>query len=106
MPRLEDLLSECFANLGKHSQQHQEVSKTGLGQLKAAEAKLFINPETQRAFFKARSDPFALSQKVDAELDKLQKLGITPVQFSDWLHQSCQLSRVMDQSEFVVICTN
>ena len=83
------------------------MSKTGLGQLKAAEAKLFINPETQRAFFKARSDPFALSQKVDAELDKLQKLGIiTPVQFSDWLHQSSQLSRVMDQSEFVVICTN
>ena len=68
-------------------QQHENVFEPGLGMLKGVEAKLFVDVQAQLAFFKARSVPFALRQKVDseAELDRLEKQGdITPVQFSEW----------------------
>lgn len=52
--------------------------------LKGVEAKLFVDAQAQPAFFKACSVPFALQQKVEAELDRLEKQGvITPVQFSN-----------------------
>ena len=53
--------------------------------LKGVEAKLFVDVQAQPAFFKAHSVLFALWQKVEAELDRLEKQGvITPVQFSEW----------------------
>ena len=65
--------------------QHEKVFEPGLGMLKGVEAKLFVDAQAQPAFYKARSVPFALRQKVEAELDRLEKQGvITPVQFSDW----------------------
>ena len=53
--------------------------------LQGVEAKLFVDAQAQPAFFKAHYIPFALRQKVEAELDRLEKQGvITPVQFCDW----------------------
>ena len=57
----------------------------GLGTIEGVEAKFYVDPQAQPAFFKACAVPFALRQKVDAELDRLEKQGvIKPVQFSDW----------------------
>ena len=57
----------------------------GLGSIDGVEAKLYVDSQAQPAFFKARTVPFALRQKVEAELDRLEKEEvITPVQFSDW----------------------
>ena len=47
------------------------------------EAKLYADPQAKPAYFKARTVPFALQQKVEAELDRLKKQGvIKPVQFT------------------------
>ena len=66
-------------------EQHQKVFEPGLGTIEGVEAKLHVDPQAQPTFFKARNVPFALRQKVEAELDRLEKQGvIKPVQFSEW----------------------
>lgn len=57
----------------------------GLGLVKDVKAKLYVNTEAWPLFFKAHSVPYALRQKVEHELDRLQKQDvITPVSHSDW----------------------
>ena len=47
--------------------------------------KLNVDSNATPKFFKARSVPLALKGKVEAELDKLESMGIiSPVQFSKW----------------------
>ena len=46
---------------------------------------LFVHDSCKPAFFKARTVPYALRKKVEAELDRLEKVGvIEKVQFSAW----------------------
>ena len=63
-------------------QQHPDVFKDGLGTMKA---KLYVDSSVKPRFCKARSVPFAMRQKVDEELQRLQEEGIIePVQFAEW----------------------
>ena len=56
-----------------------------LGCLKGAKVKLNVNPDAQPKFYKARSVPLIHKEKLEQELDELQKKGvISPVQFSPW----------------------
>jgi len=53
--------------------------------VKDVEAKLYVNTDARPLFFKARSVPYALKQKVEHELERLQNQDvITPVPHSDW----------------------
>ena len=73
--------SRCQEIVDKHS----KVFADGLGHLKKTEAHLYVDPTAQPEFYKARSVPYALRGKVEAELDRLQRQGvIEPVQFADW----------------------
>ena len=66
-------------------ERHDAVFKPELGKIKGVEAKLYINPEAQPRFYKPRSVPYALRQKVAEELDRLEEAGvIVPTQHSDW----------------------
>ena len=66
-------------------EKHAEVFGEGLGCLKGTEVKLNIDSQATPKFFKARSVPFALKPKVEAELDNLEAMGIiSPVRFSHW----------------------
>ena len=66
-------------------QQHQDVFKDGLGTMKGLTAKLYVDSSVKPRFCKARSVPFAMRQKVDEELQRLQEEGIIePVQFAEW----------------------
>ena len=67
--------------LGKHS----EVFKGGLGELWGVKAKIYIDRSELPRFYPARQVLFAIRQKVEEELERLQALGvIQPVQFADW----------------------
>ena len=59
--------------------------KDELGKLQGVEAKIYVEEGARPRFEKARPVPFAIREKVEKELDRLQALGvIKPVRFSDW----------------------
>jgi len=62
-----------------------EVFKGELGTLVGATAKIYVDLEAKPRYFKARPLPYALKEKVEAELVRLEKEGIIePVSFSEW----------------------
>ena len=64
--------------------QHKEVFE-GLGELKGHKAKISVDPSAPPRYCKARPVPYALREKVDQELDRLEREGIIePVQFAEW----------------------
>ncbi|KAL5506357.1 hypothetical protein EMCRGX_G007979 [Ephydatia muelleri] len=64
---------------------HVELFKDELGLVKGTKVKLFVDDSCKPAFFKARTVPYALQNKVEAELDRLKKVGfIEKVQLSAW----------------------
>lgn len=64
---------------------HGDVFKKELGTVKGIYAKLYIDPDAHPRFFKPRTVPYALREKVNQELDRLEKAGvIEPIQFADW----------------------
>ena len=63
---------------------HQELFKPGLGTLKGYKAKITVEKEAQPHFCKACTVPYALRNKVDEELTRLEEEGIIePVKFAD-----------------------
>ena len=64
---------------------YSEVFGDNLGTVKGVTAKVHVDSTATPRFHKARSVPFALREKVEKELERLQQQGIIePVQFSDW----------------------
>lgn len=64
---------------------HTPLFRSKLGKLQGMEAKVYIPADAKPRFFKPRPISYALRQKVEDELDRLQQEGvITPVTFSDW----------------------
>ena len=60
---------------------HKEV----LGLFKGVEVKLALNPEASPTFCKARPVPYAMRERVEIELRRLEKEGILePIEFSNW----------------------
>ena len=66
-------------------ERHEDIFKEDLGLVKSAPAKIHINSTAQPKFCKARTVPYALKERVELELEKLERMGIIePVQFADW----------------------
>nr|XP_050043718.1 uncharacterized protein K02A2.6-like [Dermacentor andersoni] len=64
---------------------HSELFKDELGTITEEQAELVLREGSQPKFVKARSVPFALQRAVEAELVKMEKLGIiTPVATSEY----------------------
>ena len=83
-------------------EKYSGVFKEGLGELRDAKAKIYVDKEERPQFFPPRQVPFAIRQKVEEELDRLQSLGvIRPVQFSDW---AAPIVPVMKKDGRVRIC--
>jgi len=55
---------------------YPDVFKDELGTLKGFTAKLNVEEDVKPIFCKARPVPLALQEKVDAELARLEKLGL------------------------------
>ena len=64
---------------------YPDVFKDELGTLQGTRAKIHVDPQATSKFFKPRSVPYILRERVEKELDRLLSEGIIePVQFSDW----------------------
>ena len=64
---------------------YPEVFKDELGTLRGTRAKIHVDPQATPRFFKPRSAPYTLRDRVEKELDRLLSEGIIePIQFSDW----------------------
>ena len=71
--------------LAEIQRRHQAVFEPGLGSMTNHKAKIKVKSDAHPRFNKARPVPYALKEKVEAELDKLVKQGILiPVSHSDW----------------------
>ena len=57
-------------------QRHDMVFKPELGRIKGVGAKLHINTVARPRFYKPRSVLYALRQKVEQELDRLEEEGV------------------------------
>ena len=65
--------------------QYADLFKPGMGAMNGTTAKIHIRENVCPRFFRARPVPYAVSDKVTSELDRLRKAGvIKPVQFADW----------------------
>ncbi|XP_031338139.1 uncharacterized protein K02A2.6-like [Photinus pyralis] len=79
-------------------QEFPNVFAEGLGTLKHLKAKLLLKENTVPVFRKSRPLPFALKEKVNAELDRLVSEGIlTPVAYSDWATPIVPVKKKTDQ---------
>ena len=64
---------------------HASVFEDKLGCLQDTSVKIHVDRQAQPKFFKARSVPYALRDKVEKELERLEKEDIIErVQFSEW----------------------
>ena len=64
---------------------HPDAFKDELGRVQGTTAKFYLKSGIKPKFLRARPVPYALREKVERELDRLQANGvIEPVQFSDW----------------------
>ncbi|XP_055622467.1 uncharacterized protein K02A2.6-like [Toxorhynchites rutilus septentrionalis] len=65
--------------------QYPEVFQDGLGHCMKTKISLSLKPDAQPVFRPKRPVPFHAIQKVEEELDRLERLDIiSPVNFSDW----------------------
>jgi hypothetical protein len=64
---------------------YEELFSDGLGRYRGGKAKLRVRSEAAPVFHRARPLPYALRERVDAELDGMLRAGvIEPVDCSDW----------------------
>ncbi|KAL6461145.1 hypothetical protein MHYP_G00311110 [Metynnis hypsauchen] len=78
-------ISETAQTLQEVLGQHDMVFKESLGTWKGPPAKIHVDKEAVPRFFKPRPVPYAMKQKVEAELDRLvQENILQPVKFSEW----------------------
>ena len=62
---------------------HAKVFNEELGLIEGVQARLFIDSKVTTKFCRARTVPYALRDKVEQELTRLQKQGvIEPVRFA------------------------
>ena len=81
---------------------HSQVFEEGLGTLNNVKVNLAIDPSVPPKFHKARSFPFALKEKVELKLQRLEELGIiSPVTHSEW---AAPIVPVMKQNSDVRTC--
>ena len=66
-------------------EEHKLVFEESLGEFKGPKAKIHIDPNATPRFCRARPVPYALREKLEQELDRLQQEGvIEPVEFAEW----------------------
>ncbi|XP_062703968.1 uncharacterized protein K02A2.6-like [Aedes albopictus] len=77
--------SDHINQVDRYKAAYPEVFKSGLGHCKKMKVRLYLKPDARPVFKPKRPVPYTSMEKIDAELDRLQSLGIIePVDFSQW----------------------
>ena len=80
------LLSSHDKRLGGIFQKLTQLFEEDLRTLQGVKAKIHVDPTASSIFHKARSVPYALRQKIEQDLERLEKpVTIEPVQYSKWV---------------------
>ncbi len=88
--------------LQKVLEKYTAVFQEGLGTLCGFKAKIHVNENAQPKYCRARSIPYTFREKVEQELQRLQKEGtIEPVKVSDW---AAPIVPVIKRDKSVRIC--
>ena len=83
-PRMK-LLSSQDTRLEGILQKHTQLFSESLGTLQGVKAKIHVDPTVSPIFHKARPVPYTLREKIEQDLERLEKAGtIKPVQYSEW----------------------
>jgi hypothetical protein len=73
------------ANLQEILDKHKAIFSEELGLITGMTAKIHIDNQAEPKFCRPRTTPYALTEKVNQEIDRLERSGIIkPVEFSDW----------------------
>ena len=65
--------------------QHEQIFKAELGTLKGTKANIHVDKAVPPKYCKARTVPYAVRQKVEEELMRLENAGIIePVPYAEW----------------------
>ena len=95
-------LSRTDQQLDNLLNKHSQMFKDELGLIKGTTAKLAVDTNAQPCFCNFRSIPFSLRNRVEQELDHLEKAGvIETIQFSDW---AAPIVPVVKPNDSVRIC--
>lgn len=72
-------------DLDRVLEKYGDAFKDGLGTVKGIKAKIYVDANATPKYFKARPVPYALRDKIEEELGRLEREGtIEAVQFSEW----------------------
>ena len=83
-------------------QRYPDVFKDKLGELRNYTASLRVDPNTKPVFSETHHEPYALREKVDKEMDRLECLGIIePVQYSEW---AAPIVAVLKTNQLIHLC--
>ena len=73
------------ASLQEILDKHKAIFSEELGLITGTTAKIHIDNQAEPKFCRPRTTPYALTEKVNQEIDHLERSGIIkPVEFSDW----------------------
>ena len=96
-PRIKQLTSHD-KRLEEILQKHAPQFGEGLGSLQGTKARIHVDPTATPA----RPVPYALREKIEQDLERLQKVGtIEPVQYSEW---ATPIVPVMKNDDTVRVC--
>ena len=71
-----------------------DLFQKGLGEMGKLKARIFLKKGASPKFFKPRAVPYALKEKIEEDLKRLEHLGvISQICHSEWQHQWSQSSR-------------
>ncbi|XP_046373937.2 uncharacterized protein K02A2.6-like [Haliotis rufescens] len=97
-----NLMKSTDLTLNDVLERHSAVFEEGLGTLKGFQAHIYVDKDATPKFFKPRSVPYALRQKIEVELDRLLSEGIIePIKHSEW---ACPIVPVIKPDSSVRIC--
>ena len=95
-------LSSQNKRLKEILQKHAQLFEEGLETLQWTKAKIHVDPTATPIFHKARPVLYALREKIEQDLKRLERAGtIEPVQYSEW---ATPIVPVMKGDGTVIVC--